>query len=73
MSKILSACVAEKLTWIVTKHNLLPCNGLVFFFLSNQQLDHILLYVASYLHILSYGSLDLCLVLCTLPPLMSVV
>ena len=24
MSKILSACVVEKLTWIVTKHNLLP-------------------------------------------------
>ena len=43
------------------------CNGSVFFFLSNLRLDHVL----SYLRILSYSSLDLCLVLCTLPPLMS--
>ena len=31
----------------------------------------ILSYVVSYLRILSHSSLDLCLVLCTLPPLMS--
>ena len=31
----------------------------------------ILSYIVSYLCILSYNSLDLCLVLCTLPPLMS--
>ena len=37
------------------------CNGSVFFFLSNLRLDYIL----------SYSSLDLCLMLCTLPPLMS--
>ena len=35
------------------------------------RLHLILSYVVSYLHILSYTSLDLCLVLCTLPPLMS--
>ena len=35
------------------------------------RLHLILLYVVSYLHILSHSSLDLCLVLCTLPPLMS--
>ena len=35
------------------------------------RLHLILLYVVSYLHILSYSSLDLCLVLCMLPPLMS--
>ena len=52
------------------------CNELVFFFLSNQRLDYILSYlsyVVSYLCILPYSSLDLCLVLCMLPPLMSVV
>ena len=47
----------SSLSWLT----LLACNRLVFFFLSNQRLDYIL----------SYSSLDLCLVLCMLPPLMS--
>ena len=47
------------------------CNGLVFFFLSVIRLHLILSYVVSYLRVLSYRSLDLCLVLCMLPPLMS--
>ena len=66
---------------ILTKRWWSECNGSVFFlFLSYLQLDHILSairlhlilsYVVSYLHVLSYSSLNLCLVLCTLPPLMS--
>ena len=48
---------------------LLLCNGFIFFLLSNLHL--ILSYVVSYLHILSYSSLDLCIVLCALPHLMS--
>ena len=35
------------------------------------RLHLILSYIVSYPHILSYGNLDLCLVLCMLPPLMS--
>ena len=35
------------------------------------RLHLILSYIVSYLHILSYSSLDLCLVLCTLPPMTS--
>ena len=42
-----------------------------FSFFSAIRLHLILLYIVSYLCILSYSSLDLCLVLCTLPPLMS--
>ena len=46
------------------------CNRLVFFFLLIR-LHLILSYVVSYLRVLSYSSLDLCLMLCMLPPLVS--
>ena len=50
------------------------CHKSIFFssfVLSNPQLDYILSYVLSYLCISSYNSLDLCIMLCMLPPLMS--
>ena len=49
------------------------CNRSVFFFLSNLRLDYILSYRMQYLICASYptSSLDLCLMLCMLPPLMS--
>ena len=51
----------------------LHCNGSVFFFIISSaiRLHLILSYVVSYLHILSYSSLDLCIMLCVLPPLTS--